>query len=104
MEDFDMLMSNTQNKFLLTNAIAGRAKQVSEGSLPYVDNFDPSSPIVTAMREIAADKIRIKVLSKPSAKLQEAAAEGEEFKSTALERLAREKKGHAVKKEKKKKK
>ncbi len=98
----DNLLSKATNKFLLVNAAAGRAKQVAEGSLPYVDNFDPSNPVITALREIAADKIRIKVLSGPSKKAQELIlAEEEEAKPHALERLAKEKKAAAPKKKKK---
>ncbi len=98
----DNLLSKATNKFLLVNAAAGRAKQVAEGSLPYVDNFDPSNPVITALREIAADKIRIKVLSGPSKKAQELIlAEEEEARPHALERLAKEKKASAPKKKKK---
>ena len=94
-------MSKAKNKFLLSNAAAGRAKQIVDGSLPYVDHFDPNSPVVTALREIAADKIRIKVLTGPSKKPQEILSqEPEENAPSALERLAKEFK----KKEKKKKK
>ena len=101
--NIDDLLSKAKNKFLLTNAAAGRAKQIVEGSLPYVDNFDPNSPVITALREIAADKIRIKILSGPSKKPQEILTKEEEEKPSALERLAKEKKGK-IKKEKKKKK
>ncbi len=98
----DNLLSKATTKFLLVNAAAGRAKQVAEGSLPYVDNFDPSNPVITALREIAADKIRIKVLTGPSKKAQELIlAEEEEARPHALERLAKEKKAAAPKKKKK---
>jgi len=90
MED---LLSKASNKFLLANATAGRAKQIVDGSLPYVDHFDPNSPVITALREIAADKIRIKVLTGPSKKPQEILAPEEEKKPFALGRLAKEKKG-----------
>ena len=46
---------------MLANAVIQRAKQISEGSLPYVDNFDPTNPIITALKEISADRIQIKV-------------------------------------------
>jgi DNA-directed RNA polymerase omega subunit len=89
----DNLLSKAKNKFLLVNAAAGRAKQVAEGSLPYIDNFDPTNPVITALREIAADKIRIKVLSGPSKKAQEILnVDDEEDVSAALERLAKGKK------------
>jgi DNA-directed RNA polymerase omega subunit len=103
--NIDDLITKAKNKFLLSNAAAGRAKQITEGSLPYVDHFDPNSPVVTALREIAADKIRIKVLTGPSKKPQELLAkEDEDLRPSALLRLAKEKKGKAIKKEKKTKK
>jgi DNA-directed RNA polymerase omega subunit len=61
----DNLLGKAKNKFMLVNAAAGRAKQVAEGSLPYIDNFDPTNPVITALREIAADKIKIRVLAGP---------------------------------------
>lgn len=57
----DNLLTKATNKFMLSNAVAGRAKMVSEGSLPYVNDFDPTNPIVTALKEIAADKVLIRV-------------------------------------------
>jgi len=100
----DNLLSKAKNKFLLVNAAAGRAKQVAEGSLPYIDNFDPTNPVITALREIAADKIRIKILSGPAKKTQELLLSEveEERKPSALQRLAREKKTVAPPKKKKK--
>ncbi len=96
----DNLLPKAENKFLLSNAAAGRAKQIVEGSLPYVSHFDPNNPVVTALREIAADKVRIRVLTGPSKKPQEILARKEEEEApSALERLAKGKK----KKEKKKK-
>lgn len=100
----DNLLSKAKNKFLLVNAASGRAKQVSEGSLPYIDNFDPTNPVITALREIAADKIRIKVLSGPAKKPQELLVSEEEYKPTAIERLAKSKKVAVSKKKEKKKK
>jgi DNA-directed RNA polymerase omega subunit len=101
----DNLLSKATNKFLLVNAAAGRAKQISEGSLPYVDNFDPSNHVITALREIAADKIRIKVMTGPTKKAQELiVAEEEAAKPSALNRLAKEKKASAPPKKEKKKK
>lgn len=100
----DNLLSKAKNKFLLVNAAAGRAKQVAEGSLPYVDNFDPTNPVITALREIAADKIRIKVLTGPAKKPQELLVTEEEARPSALERLARSKKALPAKKKEKKKK
>jgi DNA-directed RNA polymerase omega subunit len=103
--NIDDLLTKATNKFLLANAAAGRAKQIVEGSLPYVNNFDPNNPVVTALREIAADKIRIKVLTGPLKKVQELLKTDEdEEKPSALERLAREKKAKTVVKKKEKKK
>lgn len=102
-ETIDNLLTKAKNKFLLSNAIAGRAKQIAEGSLPYVDNFDPSNPIITAIREIGSDKI--KILSAAKKKPEELFINTEEAKpevASTLERLAKEKRATA-KKEKKKK-
>lgn len=102
--NIDDLLSKARNKFLLSNAAAGRAKQIVEGSLPYVNHFDPNNPVITALREIAADKIRIKVLSGPAKKPQEILGrEEEEVRPSALERLAKEKKTRSKKEKKKKK-
>jgi DNA-directed RNA polymerase omega subunit len=99
--DIDDLLLKSKNKFLLVNAAAGRAKQIVEGSLPYVNNFDPNNPVITALREIAADKIRIRVLTGPTKKPQELLShEVAESKPSALQRLAKEKKGTAKKKKK----
>ena len=53
----DNLLTKAKNKFLLVNAASARAKQVSDGSLPYIDNFDPTNPVITSLREIAAGKV-----------------------------------------------
>lgn len=100
----DSLLARAKNKFLLANAASGRAKQIADGSLPYVDNFDPTNPVITALREIAADKIRIKVLSGPVKKPQELLVSEEEARPSALERLAKSKKIAPPKKKKEKKK
>lgn len=99
----DNLLAKAKNKFLLVNAAAGRAKQVAEGSLPYVDNFDPTNPVITALREIAAGKINIRIAG-PAKKAQELLVTEEEERPSALQRLAREKKGAVSKKKEKKKK
>jgi len=57
----DDIMSKIKNKFLLVNATITRAKQILAGSLPYVDDFDPTDSITTALKEIAADRIKIKI-------------------------------------------
>ncbi|MFA5034357.1 MAG: DNA-directed RNA polymerase subunit omega [Candidatus Margulisiibacteriota bacterium] len=98
----DNLLTKAKNKFLLVNAASARAKQVADGSLPYIDNFDPTNPVITSLREIAADKFRIKVASADSKKPQEIlVADEDEDAVTHLERLA---KGAKEKKEKPKKK
>ena len=104
--NIDDLLSKARNKFLLSNAAAGRAKQIIEGSLPYVNHFDPNNPVITALREIAADKIRIKVLTGPVKKPQELLSreEEEEKRPSALKRLAKEMKGKKMEKKEKKKK
>jgi DNA-directed RNA polymerase subunit K/omega len=89
----DNLLSKTENKFLLSNAIAGRAKQVSDGSLPYVSDFDPTNPIVTAVKEIANDKIRIKALKgAPKETPKEEQAETPREEISVLEELSKKKK------------
>lgn len=107
----DNLLNKAKNKFLLANAASGRAKQIADGSLPYVDNFDPTNPVITALREIASDKLRIKVLSGPVKKAQDLLLTEEEEKirardkaPSALDRLAKGKKALAPKKKEKKKK
>jgi len=88
-ETIDVLLKKAKNKFLLSNAVAGRAKQISEGSLPYVNDFDPTNPIVTAIREIARDKIRIKLITEESKKPIEIKMVEEEEISSALDKLAK---------------
>jgi DNA-directed RNA polymerase omega subunit len=66
----DEIMSMVKNKFLLVNATIIRAKQIQAGSLPYVDDFDPTDSIKTALKEISAEKIKIK-LGKGKEKIQE---------------------------------
>lgn len=101
----DNLLTKAKNKFLLVNAAAGRAKQVAGGSLPYIDNFDPTNSVITALREIAADKIKIKVLTGPVKKTQELLVRDEDDAPADLSRLAKapKKAASAKKKEKKKK-
>ncbi|PIS28523.1 DNA-directed RNA polymerase subunit omega [Candidatus Saganbacteria bacterium CG08_land_8_20_14_0_20_45_16] len=102
--DIDNLISKAHNKFLLSNAAAFRAKQIVDGSLPYVNHFDPNNPVVTALRELAADKIIVKVLSGPSLKTIKLTEELPKEDPSALERLAKESKKEPKKKEKKEKK
>ena len=58
----DNLLTKVENKFMLSNATSSRARQILSGSLPYVNDFDPTNPIITALKEISRDKISIKVL------------------------------------------
>lgn len=64
----DILMSKIDNKFLLSNALALRAKELNEGSLPYIEDYNPLNPIQTAMKEFADNKFALKVLEGPPAK------------------------------------
>jgi DNA-directed RNA polymerase omega subunit len=57
----DEIMSRVKNKFVLVNATIARAKQVQAGSLPYVDDFDPTDPIKTALKELVSERIKIKI-------------------------------------------
>jgi len=105
--DIDHLLTKAANKFLLVNAASGRAKQIVEGSLPYVENFDPNNPVITALREISADKMKIKILTGPNKKPQDILEKEEdkpEFaRPSALERLSRDSKKAAIKRKEKKK-
>ena len=102
-ETIDVLLKKAKNKFLLSNAVAGRAKQISEGSLPYVNDFDPTNPIITAIREIARDKIRIKLLTAESKKPIEIKMVDEEEGPNVFEKLAKGSKKAVSKKASKKK-
>lgn len=57
----DEMIAKLKNKFLLINATINRAKQIQAGSLPYVDDFDPTDAIKTALKEISTEKIKIKI-------------------------------------------
>ena len=93
----DKLLLNAKNKFLLANAISERSKQISEGSLPYVDDFNPANPIVTALKEILADRIKIKALTGPAAKLETLLLPEEKFMKKRIS-LAKETKKKSRKK------
>ncbi|MFA5839581.1 MAG: DNA-directed RNA polymerase subunit omega [Candidatus Margulisiibacteriota bacterium] len=104
--DIEDLLIKAKNKFLLVNAAAGRAKQIVDGSLPYVNDFDPNNPVITALREIASEKFRIKMSTASSKKAQEllTATDEKDLRPNALDRLARgakEKKAPAKDKKKK---
>ena len=103
-ETIDILLTKAKNKFQLSNAVSGRAKQIHEGSLPYIDNFDPTNPIITAIREIASDKIKIRMITPDSKKPIEVKLSEELPKRvSSLSRLAKDAKpAKAAKKEKKK--
>ena len=94
----DQLLDKAKNKFLLSNAVAGRSKQIAEGSLPYIDDFNPANPIITAIREIAKERIKIKIGT--ARKKKEVAAEVEEKKVKRIS-LKKEKKAKKSKKKKK---
>ena len=59
--NIDWLLDKVPNKFLLVNAVAGRAKQIMEGSLPYIEGSDPEDPIDTAVKEIIGERITVEV-------------------------------------------
>ena len=74
------MLKKVKNKFLLSNAISTRAKEINEGSLPYIEEFNINNPIETAMKEFAANKFDLKVLSGPAAKpLKEIEAKAKDF-------------------------
>lgn len=64
----DDLLSKINNRFLLANVVADRAKAITEGSLPYVEDSNVAYPIETAMNELNQNKIWYKILEAPSKK------------------------------------
>ena len=52
------------NRFQLTLTATYRARQISAGATPMVEH-DKDKPTVVALREIAAGKVGIEVLSRP---------------------------------------
>ena len=52
------------NRFELTLAATNRARQISAGSAPLVEQ-DRDKPTVIALREVAAGKVGIEMLLKP---------------------------------------
>lgn len=66
----DEFISASANKFLFSNAVAGRAKQLSEGSLPYIETENSLRPVLLALEEFRADKVRIKLLTGPRPKVE----------------------------------
>jgi len=77
----DELLKRINNRFLLANVIAERAKEISNGSLPYIENADFSQPIKVAMEELKEGKITYKILEGPPKK-QEKTKDIEEFWTT----------------------
>jgi DNA-directed RNA polymerase omega subunit len=69
----DELLHKINNRFLLANVIADRAKAITEGSLPYIEDSDVLNPIETAMNELKMGKIGFKILEAPSKKSEKAA-------------------------------
>ncbi len=53
------------NRFELTLAATNRARQITAGSTPLVEN-DRDKPTVIALREIAAGKVGVEMLLKPA--------------------------------------
>lgn len=100
--NIDDLLLKAKNKFLLSNATAARAKQILDGSLPYIDYFDASNPIITSLREISAGRIEIKTSEGQSKKPQKLLVEAAEQITPITERLAKKsiKKAKPVKKKK----
>ncbi len=94
----DELLTKAKNKFLLSNAVSGRSKQISEGSLPYIDDFNPANPIITAIKEIAKERIKIKVLEAPKAKKKGAVLEEKIVKRISLKKETKKKKQKKKKK------
>jgi DNA-directed RNA polymerase subunit K/omega len=90
------------NKFLLVNALSTRAKQVAEGSLPYVDDFDPEHPLGTATKEFSAGKIKVK--QSTAVKVAAREAKEKEKEEKAMQSLTLEDLGKKEKKKYKKKK
>ena len=59
----DDCMKQFSNRFELTLAATNRARQITAGSAPMVD-ADRDKPTVIALREMAAGKIGIEMLTK----------------------------------------
>ena len=59
----DDVLVRIPNRFELTLAATNRARQITSGSAPLVDP-DRDKPTVIALREIAAGKVGVEMLSK----------------------------------------
>lgn len=60
----DDCLHRIPNRFQLTLAATYRARQISAGSTPMVEG-DRDKPTVIALREVAAGKVGIELLSRP---------------------------------------
>ena len=58
-------LAKIPNRFELTLAATNRARQITAGSTPLVEN-DRDKPTVIALREVAAGKVGIEMLHKPA--------------------------------------
>ena len=56
-------LARIPNRFELTLAATNRARQITSGATPYVD-ADRDKPTVIALREMAAGKIGLEMLTK----------------------------------------
>ena len=74
----DVLLKKINNKYLLANAVAERAKEISDGSIPYIEDPNPLNPIETAMEEFGRGKVEVKILDGPPQKAARA-SEVEDF-------------------------
>ena len=59
----DDCIKHFSNRFELTLAATNRARQITAGSTPLVEN-DRDKPTVIALREVAAGKVGIEMLLK----------------------------------------
>jgi DNA-directed RNA polymerase subunit omega len=59
-------LARIPNRFELTLAATNRARQITAGAAPLLD-ADRDKPTVIALREVAAGKVGIEMLHKPTA-------------------------------------
>ena len=64
----ELKKKTNNNIFLLINTVATRAKELAEGSIPFVEDANPNNPIETALKEFSRDKFEIKMLKGPAPK------------------------------------
>ncbi|NQU17513.1 MAG: DNA-directed RNA polymerase subunit omega [Candidatus Saganbacteria bacterium] len=100
-ESIDNLLGKAKNRFLLSNAVAARAKQITGGSLPYINDFDPSNPIITAIREISSERVTIKIGTEKKKKVETLLKKEEKVEKkkglSALDRLSKHTKSKPAK-------